>query len=273
MLRKVPEESWTLHVSRRGTEYTEKRFLKLRALRDSVVENCINVRKETLKHKNIYLAFDIDGTIFDAGTILLTAIEQGSEKLKVSRPDLNLRTPTMHEITSTLGYPLPEIFRMLYPGLDKEGRRLYAEIWTENLVSLILAREGELIKGADMIIPGLRADGCTMLVASNGARAYVEAVLAAYDLKRYFAEPFLYAEDGYGTKSGIVREYMRVLEPGIFIMIGDRITDLDAARDNAIPFIGCAFGHAGIEEIGGEKYIVHSLAEVPAMVKRILGDL
>ena len=226
-----------------------------------------------MKHKNIYLAFDIDGTIFDAGTILLTAIEQGSVKLKQYRPDLDIAIPTMTQITATLGYPLPEIFRMLYPGLDADGRRLYAEIWTENLVSLILARQGELIAGADVLIPELRRQGCTMLVASNGARAYVEAVLAAYNLKQYFSGPFLYAEDGYGTKSGIVKEYMQVLDPGTFIMIGDRITDLDAARDNGIPFIGCAFGHAGIEEIGGEKYIVHSLDEVPAMIERVLGEM
>jgi len=226
-----------------------------------------------LKDKNIYLAFDIDGTIFDAGEILLTAIEQGSDKLKNLRPELNISTPTMQQITSTLGYPLPEIFRMLYPELDSEGRRLYAEIWTENLVSLILARKGILIDDAERIIPQLHAEGFTMLVASNGAREYVEAVLAAYNLKKYFSEPFLYAADGYGTKSGIVKEYMKVLEPGTFIMIGDRITDLDAARDNSIPFIGCAFGHAGIEEIGGEKYIVHGLDEVPGMVKRVLEEV
>lgn len=226
-----------------------------------------------MKDKNIYLAFDIDGTIFDAGEILLTAIEQGSDKLKNLRPELNISTPTMQQITSTLGYPLPEIFRMLYPELDSEGRRLYAEIWTENLVSLILARKGILIDGAERIIPQLHAEGFTMLVASNGAREYVEAVLAAYNLKKYFSEPFLYAADGYGTKSGIVKEYMKVLEPGTFIMIGDRITDLDAARDNSIPFIGCAFGHAGIEEIGGEKYIVHGLDEVPGMVKRVLEEV
>lgn len=226
-----------------------------------------------MKKNNIYLAFDIDGTIFDAGIILLTAIEQGSDKLKELRPDLNISTPTMQQITATLGYPLPEIFRMLYPELDADGRRLYAEIWTENLVNLILARKGILIDGAERIIPQLHAEGCTMLVASNGAREYVEAVLAAYDLKKYFSHPFLYAADGYGTKSGIVKEYMQVLEPGTFIMIGDRITDLDAARDNSIPFIGCAFGHAGIEEIGGEKYIVHGLDEVPAMVKRVLEEI
>lgn len=172
-----------------------------------------------MKQKNIYLAFDIDGTIFDAGEILLTAIEQGSDKLKNLRPELNISTPTMQQITSTLGYPLPEIFRMLYPELDSEGRRLYAEIWTENLVSLILARKGILIDGAERIIPQLHAEGFTMLVASNGAREYVEAVLAAYNLKKYFSEPFLYAADGYGTKSGIVKEYMKVLEPGTFIMI------------------------------------------------------
>lgn len=222
--------------------------------------------------KNVYLAFDIDGTLFNAGTILKTAIEVGAEKIRTIRPGLDIRLPSMHEITATLGYPLQEIFLMLFPELDEDARGIYAGIWTENLVKLILSRKGELITGADHVIPELYASGYTILAASNGARDYVEAVLEAYDLKRYFSGPFLYVEDGYGDKSGIIREYIRLFEPGTFIMIGDRVTDLDAARDNSIPFIGCAFGHAGIKEIGGEKYIVHGLREIPGILRNMLSE-
>jgi len=53
------------------------------------------------------------------------------------------------------------------------------------------------------------------------------------------------------------------------IMVGDRYTDLAAAKENGIPFIGCAFGHTGADEIEGEKYIVENFREIPEMLKKI----
>ncbi len=55
----------------------------------------------------------------------------------------------------------------------------------------------------------------------------------------------------------------------MFIMIGDRLSDLNAAKANETHFIGCAFGHAGDEEFKGEKYIVHSVNELENAIKQI----
>ena len=71
------------------------------------------------------------------------------------------------------------------------------------------------------------------------------------------------------NKTDIIARY-RDLHPGReLIMIGDRYTDLAAAKENGIPFIGCAFGHAGADEIEGEKYIVDDFRDIPDMIKKI----
>jgi phosphoglycolate phosphatase-like HAD superfamily hydrolase len=217
----------------------------------------------------IFLAFDIDGTIYDAGDILEEAFRYGIESFVKTGGGDAIHVPTREEITVTLGYPLDEIFLMLFPALEAEKRDELSFICTVNLVELIKEKKGTLIDGVDETIKTLNSLNYNMLVASNGARAYVEAILETYDLKRFFSEPFIYPEGEVKNKTDIIGRYLS-LHPGReLIMIGDRYTDLAAAKENGIPFIGCAFGHAGVDEIEGEKYIVHDFRDIPEMLKKI----
>ncbi|HNX60143.1 MAG TPA: HAD hydrolase-like protein [Spirochaetota bacterium] len=45
-------------------------------------------------------------------------------------------------------------------------------------------------------------------------------------------------------------------------MVGDRKSDMVAARENGAYFIGCAFGHAGDDEISGADAIVYNMKEI-----------
>ena len=219
-----------------------------------------------------YLAFDIDGTIYDAGNILEESFRLGIESFIRRGNGGDLHIPTRGEITATLGYPLPEIFKQLFPLIDESRREELSVKWTENLVDRIRAKKGMLIDGVEETIKKLNSMNCNMLVASNGAREYVEAVLETYDLKKFFSEPFIYSEGAVKNKTDIIGCYIKKNPGLILILIGDRSTDLSAAKDNGIPFIGCAFGHAGADEIEDEKYIVNDFREIPEMVKKIKGN-
>lgn len=224
-----------------------------------------------MEKKNIYLAFDIDGTIYDAGDILEEAFGQGLESYIKKSGEVILKKPSREEITATLGLPLEEIFFILFPELNEAARNELSYICTENLVRLIREKKGILLDDVFETIVQLSSENYKMLVASNGERKYVEAILETYELKRYFSEPFVYPEGDIINKTGIVEHYISVLnDASHIIMIGDRYTDLEAAVENKIPFIGCAFGHAGTEEIAGEKYIVHSFKEIPEIIKEII---
>ena len=211
---------------------------------------------------NIYLAFDIDGTIYDAGDILEESFREGVFSFIGGGFCKSLDIPTKEEIIATLGLTLDDIFIKLFPLLDGGERVKLSVICTDNLVNMIREKKGRLIEGVDETLKSLNSMNYNMLVASNGARDYVEAILETYDLKRFFSEPFIYAEGEIKNKSDIIRKYMKLNPERRLIMIGDRATDLAAARDNGVPFIGCAFGHAGDDEIKDEKYIVHRFGEI-----------
>ena len=219
---------------------------------------------------NIYLAFDIDGTIYDAGDILEESFRDGVLSFIENGFAKSLAIPTRDEIIATLGLTLDDIFTTLFPLLDEDERVKLYHICTDNLVNMIREKKGRLIDGVDETLNKLHAMNFNMLVASNGARDYVEAILETYNIKRFFSEPFIYAEGRIKNKTDIIRRYIKLNPERKLIMIGDRATDLDAAKDNNIPFIGCAFGHAGDDEIKGEKYIVHNFADIINILNGIL---
>jgi len=210
-----------------------------------------------------YIAFDIDGTIYDAGNIIEGSFSRAVERFMKENSGPDLRRPAREDIARTLGLPLEEIFRILFPEIDVRGRERLSSICTEELVAMIRDREGELIEGADTVIPELYRAGYKMVVASNGVKQYCEAILETYGLIQYFSEPFVYPGAEHLNKTEVVRHYLNEL-PDVknMVMVGDRFTDLEAARDNNIPFIGCAFGHAGIDEIKDEKFLVHAFSEI-----------
>ena len=218
---------------------------------------------------NIYLAFDIDGTIYDAGDILEESFRDGVLSFIEGGFCKSLDIPTKEEIVATLGLTLSDIFITLFPLLDESERVKLSLVCTDNLVNMIKEKKGALIDGVYETLERLNSMNFNMLVASNGARDYVEAILETYNIKRFFSEPFIYAEGSIKDKTDIIRRYIRLNPERKLIMIGDRATDLNAAKYNNIPFIGCAFGHAGDDEIKGEKYIVHSFSEIPVMLKRM----
>ncbi len=220
-------------------------------------------------NNGIFLAFDIDGTIYDAGDIVEESFRRGIESISENWKGKKLHVPTREEIKVTLGYPLNEITMMLFPYLEEHERNQLSLIWTVNLVKMIREKKGCLIDGVEETVKVLKSMNYNMLVASNGARDYVEAILETYDIKRFFSEPFIYSEGPVKNKTDIIDMYLK-LNPGReLVMIGDRYTDLAAARENGIPFIGCAFGHAGADEIEGEKYIVNDFRDIPEMLKKI----
>jgi len=45
-------------------------------------------------------------------------------------------------------------------------------------------------------------------------------------------------------------------------MVGDRLSDLEAANDAGALFIGCAYGYANPGELDGARYVVNGMGEL-----------
>ena len=219
-----------------------------------------------------YLAFDIDGTLYDVSPIAVEAFERGIGSYMAGENTGTVSVPAHDEIIALLGTPIDEIFDALFPLLNGKERVLLNDHCTRAFADLIKKGGGTLIDGVAATLAFLHEQGRAMVVASNGRPEYIEAILIHHGILGFFDPPFVYLGPGVPDKNAIVKEYTkRTGADDLLIMIGDRRSDHEAARANGIPFIGCAFGHAGSAEISGARWIAASFSEIPSIVRSIEG--
>ncbi len=225
-------------------------------------------------NKKIYLAFDIDGTIFDAGEILLDAFQDGIKRFINMKGYKDLPVPTLKEIVSVVGIPTEDIFRILFPGLNKNEQNNLNDFCMENLAVMIRNDGGEIFSDVYNVLDLFYNKKYSMLIASNGRAKYVESTLETHDLIKFFSEPFIYPNENLKNKSAVLNYYKEnIIDYGTMIMIGDRFTDREAAVENNIPFIGCDFLSGDVSELEGADVIVTEFSEIPLAVENIIKDI
>ncbi len=218
-----------------------------------------------------YLAFDVDGTLYDCGDIVLEAFQRGARAYRRMYPGAPVHDPTQGEIITVIGIPTDEIFQRLYPELDVRGQSLMNDLCTHELSQMVREGGGHLFEGVTETLRSLTTAGYVLLLASNGKKPYLDAILQTHGLEALFSPPVILIDGNIRNKRDIVQRYKTGIAAGSpLIMIGDRHSDRDAAEDNGIPFIGCAFGHAGASEIEDTQWVVHDFREIPGQVMNIL---
>ncbi len=221
----------------------------------------------------IYIAFDIDGTLYDCSPVVGQAFEQGIDEFLLHHPQCNLHKPTTEEIMRLVGIPVDEIFALLFPSLSQELSHTLNDYCTVKLKNLVLQKKGIIFPGVTEIIPELYNKGYKLLTASNGRREYVESVLDAYELTHYFVHLTALEDNDLPDKTHLLAYYKKTLpECKTLIMVGDRANDMVAAQENNLPFIACAFGHNNAE-IAHCRWIARSFYEIPDIIENIINNI
>ncbi len=221
----------------------------------------------------IYIAFDIDGTLYDCSPVVGMAFEQGIDAFLMQYPKLNLRKPSTDEIMKLVGIPVDEIFTSLFPTLPQELSQTLNDYCTAKLAELVFQQKGTILPGVVEIVKMLYNRGYGLVTASNGRKEYVEAVLDAYKLRPYFLTITALEDKNLQDKTQLLAYYKKYLpNRDILIMVGDRTNDMVAAHKNNVPFIACAFGHND-EEIAHCRWIAHSFYEIPDIVDSIIKEI
>ena len=217
-----------------------------------------------------YLAFDIDGTIYDCGDIIVDAFREGIGQFMKEYPHYHLSVPEKESILSLVGMPTDLIFKKLFPGLEDSVYGLIENHCTASESRLVREGGGRIFEGVYETLRKLHDDNYILLVASNGRRPYIDAILSTHRLAEFFKKPMVVVNDKtIKSKTDIIKHYKdNVSMDELLIMIGDRSSDRVAAIENSIPFIGCSFGHAGDSEIDS-PWIAESFPDIPDLVKKI----
>ncbi|MBV6492083.1 MAG: Phosphoglycolate phosphatase [Turneriella sp.] len=196
-----------------------------------------------------YFALDIDGTIFSSESIIYPVYKEAIENY-CNQNSVMLAVPTQESIMLEIGKPVKKIFENLFPQLKETERDKISDSILVLLAKTIREGGGEYYEGIAVTVDKILAKGGKILVASNGRKPYIDAILGYLGILKYISQPTYIDGVHHFSKGDILKAYVQSgISARSILMVGDRLSDLDAARTINCDFAWCAYGHAPVGEI------------------------
>lgn len=213
-----------------------------------------------MQYADKLVVFDLDGTLnrtdLFAVDAHLTALRE------YGRTDVR-----GEQVAATFGAAWQDYMKVLLPDADPATWKAYLARVAE-LEVIFMKERGAPYAGAGQMLSDLRGYGFRTAVCSNASARYITVVLETLGLMPLIdcIQPLV---AGMGKKDTL-RLLLARETPAKAVMVGDRRYDLEAARANGIPFIGCLYGFNPEEVKTADKTVLHA-SEITACVLQLLG--
>lgn len=208
---------------------------------------------------NTYI-FDMDGTLFQTDRILELSLADTFRHLE-SRGYWDGPAP-LKTYRDIMGVPLPRLWEILLPDQPESVRFQADRHFLDSLIRNITHDRGALYPNAITLLKHLKEAGCAIFIASNGLTPYLESLVAHYGLDRFVTETFSIERIPSLNKSDLVRLILEQHAVTEAVVVGDRLSDFKAARDNGLLSIGCRFDFSDEAELAQADFVVDDLAEI-----------
>ena len=204
--------------------------------------------------------FDMDGTLFRTDLILELALDETFDYLRSEEKWIG-PTP-IDQYRNIMGVPLPVVWNTLLPQYDEQTREEVDAYFLTRLIKNIENGNGALYAGVLELFERLNQLNHPIFIASNGLVDYLQAIVTHYELDRWITETYSIQQIDTLDKADLVAEIVKKYEIQDGFVVGDRLSDIMAARANGLTSIGCRFDFAQEAELKEADYIVNHLSEV-----------
>ncbi|WP_153978937.1 HAD hydrolase-like protein [Paenibacillus xylanilyticus] len=206
------------------------------------------------------LIFDMDGTLFQTDKILELSLEDTFNHLR-ARHEWFTSTP-IDQYREIMGVPLPKVWETLLPQHSAEVRELTDAYFLERLIHNIRNGKGALYPNVKEIFTYFKNRDFSIYIASNGLTEYLRAIVEYYRLDHWVTETFSIQQIQSLNKSDLVQQI--IVKYGISngAVIGDRLSDIHAAKDNGLVAVGCNFDFAKSDELSQADIVIDDLIEL-----------
>ncbi|MCQ2596949.1 MAG: HAD family hydrolase [Treponema sp.] len=207
------------------------------------------------------LLFDLDGTLTDPAQGITNGFINALKYF-------GLEIPSYEKLCSFIGPPLIDTFKTQF-GFDQEQALLGVKKYREYFGTVGLF-ENRVYDGIPELLQELKDAGYRLLVATSKPEEYSVKICDKFELSKYFekicgsnmdesrarkAEVIAYALES----AGITEE-----EKSKVLMIGDRLHDIEGAKENGIESCGILFGYGDRpeHEKAGADYIAETVKDL-----------
>lgn len=207
--------------------------------------------------------FDMDGTLFQTNLILEPALEATFEVLRSQ----NLWTgdTPIGQYRDIMGATLPEVWQALCPNHSEEVRKKRNALFHKQLIQLIKSGKGALYDQVEETLAQLHGK-YHLYIASNGQVEYLKAIVEKYNLERFIEKTYSIERIDSGNKSELVQLVKTENEIKRGFVVGDRASDIKAAKDSGLISIGVRFDFSQENELKHAHYVIESLPEIMSIV-------
>jgi len=211
---------------------------------------------------------DLDGTLYSSTRTTLGAVERAVRDLN-ERHGLDVPVPDDATILGGIGSTRKDFARAVFPDLD--------DVYYEDVDALIWKWEDALIcQGLGALYPGvvetlgaLARSGYRLAVATNAGAGYMDQVLDVFELRRFFDDVRCAGREGTNDKARLIARILERLDvrPSRAVMVGDRGTDIDAARRSGTGSIACTWGFGSEAELTRADRTAREMLELVPIIE------
>lgn len=210
------------------------------------------------------LIFDMDGTLFQTGKILEMSLEDAFSHLRSQNLwDGEAPAAKYREI---MGVPLPKVWETLLPDHPDAVRKETDACFLEALIRNIQDGKGALYPHVEEVFGYIKERNSSIYIASNGLVRYLEAIVGHYRLDQWVSETFSIERIPSLNKADLVRMIAEKYHLRHAAVVGDRLSDIHAARDNGLLAVGCRFDFAKEDELAQADIVIDDLRELKSLV-------
>ena len=214
------------------------------------------------------IIFDFDGTLGDTRRNIVTTMQ-------MTIAELHLPNRSEEECAATIGLPLAECFRTLFPDIQEEFiprcAETYRRYFNENLKTI----QPETFPGVVETLSVLHQIGFTLTIASSRSRNslteltrnmgiadYISYILGADDVKEAKPKP----EPVLKTLADMHYDASQAL------VVGDMAVDIQMGANAGTMTCGVTWGNGTRDELvqAGADYIIDNIGELIGIVKTSL---
>lgn len=213
------------------------------------------------------LLFDMDGTLFQTDKILELSLEDTFNDLR-SRDQWDGETP-IEKYREIMGVPLSTVWETLLPQHSENIREHANNYFLKRLIENIEEGKGALYPHVKEVFRYLEEKEYSIYIVSNGLPEYLKAIVDHYQLNYWVTETFSIDQIQSLDKADLVSSILEKYRLDKAAVIGDRLSDIQAAKNNGLISIGCHFDFAREDELSKADIIIQDLKELKTIVPKI----
>ena len=208
--------------------------------------------------------FDMDGTLFQTERILEESLNQTLSQL--DKQQIHYIDNPVEKYKELMGVPLDEVWKNLLTNPLDEDIQKANEVFQKSLISCIQSGKGRLYEGVGEVLEYIKFKQYDIFIASNGDVEYLNAIYEKYHLEEYIKNIYSINEIESSSKIDLIKHIIKEENTNPEFIVGDRMSDFKAGKENNINVIGCRFYFSQEDELTQANHIVNSLKDLKLII-------